>query len=41
MILDVGFMHQHMQDHPIGIDEQVPLAPFDLFAAIVATKPPF
>ncbi len=41
IILDIGFMHQHLHDQAIGIDEQMPLAAFDLFAAIVAAEPPF
>ena len=41
MILDVGFMHEQMQDHPSGIDEQVPLAPFHAFAPVKAARPPF
>ena len=41
IILDIGFMHQHLHDQAIGIDEQMPLAAFDFFAAIVAAKPPF
>ena len=41
VILDVGFMHQHVQQEPIGIDEQMALAPFHAFAAIVAAQPPF
>ena len=41
MILPVGFVDQHMQDQPIGIDEQMPLAALDPFPAVVATRPPF
>jgi hypothetical protein len=41
LILDVGFMHEQMQDHPSGIDEQVPLAPFHAFATVKAARPPF
>lgn len=41
MILHVGFVDQHMQDQPSGIDEQMPLAARDAFAAVVATRPPF
>ena len=33
-------MHEHMQDQPMRIDEQVALAAFDLFAPIVAASPP-
>ena len=41
VVLDIGFMDEHMQDQPIRIDEQVALAAFDLFAPIVAASPPF
>ena len=41
VVLDVGFMHEYMQDQPIGIDQQVALAPLDLLAAIVTASPPF
>ena len=40
LILDVGLMHQHVEDQPIGIHEQMPLAAFDLLAPIVAAGPP-
>jgi hypothetical protein len=36
-VLDGGGGHAHPQQQPQGIDEQVPLAPLDLFARIVAT----
>jgi hypothetical protein len=36
----LGFMHQQVQDHPSGIDEQVPLAPFHAFATVKAARPP-
>ena len=38
--LNIGLMHQHLQDQPIRIDQQVASAFFDFFAAIVAAKPP-
>lgn len=41
MILDIGLMHQHLQEQPIGVDKQVALASFDLFPIIVAARPPF
>jgi hypothetical protein len=41
MILDVGLVDKDVQNQPIGVDEQMPLATFDLFAPIVAAKPPF
>ena len=41
MIGDVGLMHQHVQQEPIGIDEQMALAPFHAFPAIIASPPPF
>ena len=41
VILDVGFMNQHVQDQSHGIDQQVALAPLDLLAAIIAARPPF
>ena len=40
-VLDLGFLHQYVQDHPSGVDEQMPLAPFDFLAAIEAADPPF
>src|SRR5216684_8652993 len=39
VVLDVGLMDEHMQDQPIRIDQQVALAAFDFFPAIVATNP--
>ncbi len=41
VILDVRFMHEHMEDHPSGIDEQVPLPSFHAFATVIAARPPF
>ena len=29
-VLNVSFMHQHLQDQPIRVDEQMPLASLDL-----------
>ena len=40
MILDVGLMHQYLQQKPVGIDEHMTLAPFHAFAAIIAAPPP-
>ena len=34
-------MNQDVQDQPSGIDQQVTLAAFDFFPAIVATNPSF
>jgi hypothetical protein len=41
MILKISLMHEYMHDQPIGVDEQVPLATFDLLAAVVTAPPPF
>ncbi len=41
VILDIGLMHQLMDDEPIGIYEDVPLAALDFFATVVAAPPPF
>ncbi len=40
-ILDAGSRHHHRQDQPEGIDEDMALAAFDLFAGIVPPDPPF
>ncbi len=40
-VLKVGFMHQHMQDQPIRVDEQMTFPALDLFSPIEAAKPPF
>jgi hypothetical protein len=40
LILDVGLMHQHVQDQAQSVDEQMPLAPFHPLAAIIAAPPP-
>ena len=41
IVLDISLMHEHLQDQPSRIDKQVALAAFDLFAPIIAAKPPF
>jgi hypothetical protein len=41
VILDVGLMHQHLQQESIGIDKDMALAPSHACAAIVAAPPPF
>ncbi len=41
IVLDAGLVHEQVQDQPHGIDEQVPLAAFDLLAPIEAARPPF
>ena len=41
VVLDIGRMDQHMQDQASRIDQDVALAPLDLFAPIVAASPPF
>ena len=40
-ILDVRRMNNGYQDEPEDIDKQVALASFDLFARVIATRPPF
>jgi hypothetical protein len=40
-ILHVGDMHDHYQDQPQRVDDQMPLAPFDLLARVVAPRSPF
>jgi hypothetical protein len=40
-VLDTGSRHQYCQDEPKGIDEDMPLAAFDVFAGIVPTDPSF
>ncbi len=40
-VLNGGFLHQHVQDQPSGIDQQMALTPLDLLAAVVAAAPPF
>jgi hypothetical protein len=41
LILDVSLMHQHAQDQPSGVEQQMALPAFDLVSAIIATHPPF
>lgn len=41
IVLNTGFMHQDVEDQSGGIDKQMPLATLDLFAAVIAAKPPF
>jgi hypothetical protein len=41
VILDIGFMHQHLENQAIRINEQVPLSPLDFLPTVVAAKPPF
>ena len=40
-VLNVGFMHQHVQNQPSRIDKEMALAPFNLLPAVVAARPPF
>ena len=40
-VLHIGARHHHGEDQAEGIDEDVPLAAFDLFARIIPTDPPF
>jgi hypothetical protein len=40
-VLDTGGRHDDRQDQPEGIDEDMALAPLDLFARVVAVDPPF
>jgi len=41
VILDMSLVDKSMQDQPIRVDEQMPLAPFDFLAAVIAASPPF
>lgn len=41
MILDIGLVNQRVQNQTEGIDEDVPLAPFDFLPAVIPTRPPF
>ena len=41
MVLNTGLMDELVEDQPIRVDQQVPLAAFDLFAPVVAAPPPF
>ena len=40
-VLDIGFMDEHVQDQPVGINQQVAFAALDLFAPVIAASPPF
>ncbi len=40
-ILDVSGMHAGGQEPALGIDEDMPLAPFYLLSSVVAAQPPF
>jgi hypothetical protein len=40
-VLHPGGCHDHREDESEGIDEEMTLATFDLFAGIVPTEPPF
>jgi hypothetical protein len=41
IILDVGLMNQNVDDESHRVHEQMPLATFDLFAAVIAAQPLF
>ena len=41
LILDVGLMDHDFQDHAHRVDEDMPLAPLDFLAAVIAASPPF
>jgi hypothetical protein len=41
LVLDVGFMHELVQDQSVGIYQDVAFASLDLLAAVVAAGPPF
>lgn len=40
-VLDIGGMHDNGQKQAQGVYDDVPLAPFDLLAGVVAARPPF
>jgi hypothetical protein len=40
-VLHTGGRDDDNQDQSEGIDQEVPLAPLDLFARVVAMEPPF
>ena len=40
-IIDIGGMHHHFQYQPIGIDEEVALAPRNFLLSVQAAQPPF
>ena len=41
IVLKTGLMHQHMQDQPARIDQQMPLATLNFLAAVITANPPF
>ncbi len=41
VVLNTGLVHQEVHDQAVGIDEQMALAAFDLFAPVVTARPPF
>src|SRR2546423_12992489 len=41
MVLNIGLVHELVHDQPIRVDQEMPLAAFDLFAPVVAAPPPF
>src|SRR2546428_1679879 len=41
MVLKTGLVHELVHDQPIRVEQEVPLAAFDLFAPVVAAPPPF
>lgn len=41
VILDVGFMHQHVYDQPIRVDEDMPFAPLYFLPTVISAYPPF
>jgi hypothetical protein len=40
-VLDTGGGHDHGQEQPEGVHEDVTLPPFDLLARVIAPEPPF
>jgi hypothetical protein len=40
-VLHTGGRHDHHEDQPQRIDEEMTLAPLDVFPLVVATDPPF
>src|SRR5688572_21405297 len=40
-VLPVGRMHLDPDEPPLRIDHQMPFAPFDVFATVIASWPPF
>ena len=40
-VLEMGGMHDHGQKQAQGVYNDVPLAPFDLLAGVIAPRPPF